>query len=1391
MLKRKFRKLVNNPKLFFSDMAIKHSDKISYLKPKKMEGHYQYTVVSAVYNVGRYLDDYFNSLVKQRLDFKKHITLILVDDGSTDNSAEIIKRWQKKYPNNIQYIYKENGGQASARNLGLKSVKTKWVTFIDPDDTLSRDYFYEVDGFINKNNQYSFKMIACNLIFFFEDKNTLSDTHPLKFRFEGNPIHSCKDLNKSFHLSASSAFFITHDIINENIIFDDRIKPNFEDGHFIAQYLLRQTDGKVVFLKNPKYIYRKRSDGSSKLDTSWGKIGRYSDVFKFGYLDVLKKSLQIREYVPNYIQRAILYDMMWYLKKIVNHPETVSFMNEDEKNNFISYIKEVFTYIDVKTILDFELAGCWFYHKVGMLEYLKGDSPKNQIVYIEKYDNIKGQVLIKYFTSKVQCEEIYLSGEERIPEHDKTTIHSFVNEVFLLERRMWVNVRGAETLKIRISGIPARISLQGSQSTSVSIKSIARSFDKKLEFQQVIPKYYKDCWLLMDRDIQADDNAEHLYRYISSNYPDETIFFVLRKESHDWKRLHSDGFKLIAFGSEEHETALRGCNKLISSHADHYITDYFGPSTLDGKHFIFLQHGVIKEDLSGWLNSKNQIDIFVTSTKPEYESIAGSSNNYKFTSKEVVLTGLPRHDKLISGASETEKLIIIMPTWRKNIVGKAIGLTTSRNFNYDFNKTKFSQSWQELLCSNEFINLAKENGYKVVFFPHANLVPYVDSLNLPDFIEVKTHEHTSIQELFKRAALMITDYSSVAFEMAAQGKPVLYYQFDEEEVFSGAHTYARGYFDYRRDGFGPVATTSQDCISAFGDMLRNNGFPNNDYIERINNTFPFRDGNNCERVYQAIKELDIESTDTNDVNSNLFSSAERASISGHWVVAERRWKQYIAINSDDSRGVCRLAEAIKHQGRYTEAETVLNENLDNTDELYIHKAGIYSSMERWGSALEMLNQVSHFSLERQLLIIECLANLHLIAQTERAVAELKSHQLCESKRLMLDIWLSYSRKDWKKIISLLTSSIGSFSTESHRIFKPYLILAKAYRLTSQWSKAGNALSIFESIFSDDPKCREEIAFLSHATSNWDKTVYQINRAYPNKEDIPEATAVILLDAMKHQIKNIAKSQVYSSSNAINIIKVQMLRESGKLNESKMLFDSLFKLKDNKSWDDSIHTEAARLEMAQYNWLSAINYWERCSEDNDIAKIARLRCLSEMKRSKAINRVINDSRWFSKLPECQRLFVYSLYHISKCEWNDAIKYLVASIEIYDKDFLIIQKPELILSSCYREIKSYVEAEKALLDYESHTKNDPLCREQIALLAWERCNYSKVIQQVNRAYSSIDDMPDSIVTLLLAAYQKSAKFEDLQNILNTLASSRREIIAEKLESIMKDHSFLSAA
>ncbi|EEP3708826.1 glycosyltransferase family 2 protein [Campylobacter jejuni] len=70
------------------------------------------------------------------------------------------------------YLYKENGGQVSARNLGLKYLKendlnTPWVTFTDPDDFLDRDYFYEVDKNVKKHND-DITLVFCPLIYFYE-----------------------------------------------------------------------------------------------------------------------------------------------------------------------------------------------------------------------------------------------------------------------------------------------------------------------------------------------------------------------------------------------------------------------------------------------------------------------------------------------------------------------------------------------------------------------------------------------------------------------------------------------------------------------------------------------------------------------------------------------------------------------------------------------------------------------------------------------------------------------------------------------------------------------------------------------------------------------------------------------------------------------------------------------------------------------------------------------------------------------------------------------------------------------------------------------------------------------------------------------------------------------
>ncbi|EAJ5475456.1 glycosyltransferase family 2 protein, partial [Campylobacter jejuni] len=208
LLKTKYKK---NISFFFKSLLISLENFLKQFKPKKYKAYNKYIIVSAVYNVEKYLDDFFKSIINQRLDFKSNIYLICVDDGSTDNSANIIKKYQNKHPKNIIYLYKKNGGQASARNLGLKYLKENdlnipWVTFTDPDDFLDRDYFYEVDSFLKKQN--NIVMVATNIIFYREKRKILyKDTHALNFKFKRKKsVYDNIKLNENIQLSAASCF---------------------------------------------------------------------------------------------------------------------------------------------------------------------------------------------------------------------------------------------------------------------------------------------------------------------------------------------------------------------------------------------------------------------------------------------------------------------------------------------------------------------------------------------------------------------------------------------------------------------------------------------------------------------------------------------------------------------------------------------------------------------------------------------------------------------------------------------------------------------------------------------------------------------------------------------------------------------------------------------------------------------------------------------------------------------------------------------------------------------------------------------------------------------------------------------------------------------------------
>ncbi|HDW0617095.1 TPA: CDP-glycerol glycerophosphotransferase family protein, partial [Escherichia coli] len=142
--------------------------------------------------------------------------------------------------------------------------------------------------------------------------------------------------------------------------------------------------------------------------------------------------------------------------------------------------------------------------------------------------------------------------------------------------------------------------------------------------------------------------------------------------------------KLIKFGGFFHRVLLINSQYLLSSHANPAIVNYLPRnhySDIMKYKFVFLQHGITKDDQSEWLNSR-KIDYLVTASTYEYEDIS-RRGRYRYTTQETVLTGFPRYDNLVKNTI-SKKQILIMPTWRKDLAGELQKKSSKRVKNPQF-----------------------------------------------------------------------------------------------------------------------------------------------------------------------------------------------------------------------------------------------------------------------------------------------------------------------------------------------------------------------------------------------------------------------------------------------------------------------------------------------------------------------------------------------------------------------------------------------------------------------------------------------------------------------------------------------------------------------------------
>ncbi len=848
----------------------------------------RFAVVSAVYNVKRFLPEFLASLDAQTFDHSQ-VQVVLVDDGSTDGSAEALEEWSKSTDLPVILIVQENAGQGAARNAGLlAALDADWITFIDPDDFVAPNYFEAIERFLGMHPEANLA-VGHQQDYIDDGRTTQVDNHPLRFRFaDGDRLVDLEKLPRNIQLSAATAFFRSS-VLREHadLRFDGRIRPNFEDGHFVNRYLLQADNRNVGFVDSAAYHYRRRADGTSTIQTAAADPRKYTDVLEYGYLDLLRRARELFGHVPEWIQITVIYDLTWILRADEQRLSETAGISPEVAARFQELARQCRAYLDDSVVQGFDIYKRSLALQEAMLHGFSDEPWRWNNVLVEQLDEAQGLLKLRYrYTGKAPQEVFFLDGVQATPRHTKVRAVHYLQRAMVFERIVWIANNGR--LSVRLDGETAPLSFTWPQLAPTSFTAAqirrrigARKQDTRSRLRKLASKIkhrkrfaaaraqlaleqrakkrgvqrrYKDAWVLMDRDNNANDSGEHLFKYLRDHHREVNAWFVLREDSADWQRLKAEGVeRMVAYGSTEWKLLCLNATNVVSSHADGFVYQPFRRTGGWKWKFTFLQHGVTKDDLSRWLGGK-PIRGIITSTVKEHASFAGPSD-YPFSTREVVNTGMPRFDRLrrLAASTERRRSILVMPTWRQYLVGQRLGSGSETAKLDDFAHTDFALQWAATLDSPVLRRLAEINQLDIVFMPHPNLMPYIGDFSVPDHVRVTTYAESDVQTLIAEAALMITDYSSVAFDAALVGRPVAYFQFDRDEVFGGKHNTRPGYFAYRRDGFGPVTTTLEELEHSLPGLLETPGVQQAEYAARAASTFGNMPENSCEAVVEFIR----------------------------------------------------------------------------------------------------------------------------------------------------------------------------------------------------------------------------------------------------------------------------------------------------------------------------------------------------------------------------------------------------------------------------------------------------------------------------------------------------------------------------------------------------------
>ena len=351
----------------------------------------------------------------------------------------------------------------------------------------------------------------------------------------------------------------------------------------------------------------------------------------------------------------------------------------------------------------------------------------------------------------------------------------------------------------------------------------------------------------------AQDNSYYFFKYCMDNLPEEEkkrFYYVIDKDSPERGRLKGYEKNVIDFMSIKHMLYAMTAELCISTDTIQHLYAWkskLGPVNrrIYEKDLMFLQHGVTmlkKVDQSFGAHGQYPMKYFVTTSEKEQRIVL---DNFGYEEANVPVTGFARWDALTDKRDDADRFILIMPTWRPWIENMT---------DDEFRQSDYYEHYVGLMTDKAFVSTLKKNDLRAVFYMHPKFADRVRLFDIKtdDAVDIVTPGSTPMNEYIMKCHMLITDYSSVCWDVLYLDKPVLFYQFDYKRYMSELGSY----IDMENDLPGERVFDVEKLSSVVEKYAIKKFDLKEDEMLRLQEYFPHKDTFNSERIYCFVLECE-------------------------------------------------------------------------------------------------------------------------------------------------------------------------------------------------------------------------------------------------------------------------------------------------------------------------------------------------------------------------------------------------------------------------------------------------------------------------------------------------------------------------------------------------------